>query len=101
MRRFTPLHRASQYDLSAAALGSGIRATVAALDRSVAVSSVRSMESQVADSVAPFRFNVVLLGLFAAIAPVLAAKGLYGIFLPGEPAGGGDRNPNGAGREPR
>jgi len=67
-------------DLDETALASGIRAGVVSLDRSVAVSDIRSMESRVADSTAPKWFNLILLTLFAAIAVVLAAAGLYGIL---------------------
>jgi ABC-type antimicrobial peptide transport system permease subunit len=38
------------------------------------------MESQVTDSVAPKRFNLILLTLFAVMAISLAAAGLYGIL---------------------
>jgi len=61
-------------------LATSIRTMVASMDRSVAVSGFRSMESQLAESVAPKRFNVVLLGLFAAMAVLLAAAGLYGVL---------------------
>ena len=60
------------------ALASSIRAAVGSIDRSVAVSDIRSMESHIADSTAPEWFNLVLLTLFACIAIVLAAAGLYG-----------------------
>src|SRR5205807_1133235 len=46
----------------------------------VAVSDIRSMGSHVTDSVAPKRFNLILLVFFAAAAIVLAAAGLYGIL---------------------
>lgn len=67
-------------DLSERALASSIRATVASLDPSVAVSDIRPMGLHVTDSVAPQRFNLILLALFAAIALVLAATGLYGVL---------------------
>src|SRR5262249_12789901 len=40
----------------------------------------RTMESYVADSATPRRFNLVLLGAFAMIALALAAAGLYGVM---------------------
>lgn len=62
------------------ALASALLPAVRALDRSVAISDIRSMESQVRDSVAPKRFNLILLALFASMSLVLAAAGLYGIL---------------------
>ena len=62
------------------ALASALLPAVRALDRSVAISDIRSMESQVSDSVAPKRFNLILLALFASMSLVLAAAGLYGIL---------------------
>ncbi|SPF56093.1 hypothetical protein SBA4_780006 [Candidatus Sulfopaludibacter sp. SbA4] len=38
------------------------------------------MEAYVDDSVAPHRFNLMLLGIFAAVAIVLAAAGVYGVM---------------------
>lgn len=61
-----------------AAASSGIRASVSSLDRSVAVSDIRSMESHIADSTAPNWFNLLLLTVFAGIALSLASAGLYG-----------------------
>ena len=61
-------------------LGPAIRNMVASMDRSLPVSHIRPMESYLADSATPRRFNLILLGSFAAIALVLAAAGLYGVM---------------------
>lgn len=57
-----------------------VRAALAALDPNLPVSEVRSFESMLADSLAPRRFHLLLLSLFAAVALVLAVGGLYGML---------------------
>jgi ABC-type antimicrobial peptide transport system permease subunit len=61
------------------ALAAPARAAVYAVDRDQPVSRVRPMGEIVAQSVAAQRFNMVLLGMFAGLALVLAAVGIYGI----------------------
>jgi putative ABC transport system permease protein len=62
------------------AAASSIRTAVWSLDRQVPVTSVRTMEQVVSESNAPRRFTMVLVGLFAAAALLLAAVGLYGLM---------------------
>jgi predicted permease len=57
-----------------------VRSVVRELDRDLPVFRVTTMEQLVADSMAQRRFAVSLLGLFALIALVLAAVGLYGVM---------------------
>ena len=51
-----------------------------AIDPSLPVAQVRTMEEVVQESAAPQRFNTVLLGGFAAVALVLAAIGIGGVL---------------------
>jgi putative ABC transport system permease protein len=51
-----------------------------AVDRSQPVFDVKTMEERVADTLAPQRFQLLLIGAFAAIALVLAALGVYGVM---------------------
>jgi predicted permease len=65
---------------NSSAVASAVRATVATLDRALPVSNIQTMESYIADSLAPKKFNFILLGVFAILALGLAAAGLYGMM---------------------
>jgi putative ABC transport system permease protein len=57
-----------------------VRAAITALDARVAVGSVEPMATLVARSLAPRRFAMILVGVFAGLALLLAAIGLYGVM---------------------
>jgi len=63
-----------------AALVGSSRILVSALDRSLPVTRVATMQQQIDVSVAPNRFSTVVLTAFAAVALLLAAIGLYGVL---------------------
>lgn len=63
-----------------AALAEPARAVVREMDRSVAVTEVQPMEDFLSRARAPTRFALTLIGIFAVIAVVLAAIGLYGVL---------------------
>src|SRR5262249_34593437 len=54
-------------------LESAVRAAAAAVDRSVAVTQVRTMEQLLSESMTPDRYRSVLFGALAAVAVLLAA----------------------------
>ena len=57
-----------------------IRNTVSAIDPHQPLTSVKTMEQVISTTTAPRRFNTLLLGVFAAIALVLAALGIYSVI---------------------
>jgi len=63
-----------------AALANTIRREVAALDRNQPLIDVGTMEKVVSDSMADRRFQMTLLAIFAAVALILAATGVYSVM---------------------
>jgi putative ABC transport system permease protein len=61
-------------------LAAGMRSQVLSIDRDQPVSSVRTMSEIVENSIAQQRFYMLLLGLFAVMALVLAAVGIFGVM---------------------
>ena len=57
-----------------------IRREIQAIDPAVPVGNVRTFEDVIADSIAPRRLSVVLLGVFAGVAVLLASVGIYGVM---------------------
>ena len=65
------------------ALASAARETISAIDRSVPVSEVRPIRDVVGATLASERLRTVLLGVFGAIAFIIAAVGMYGVVAYG------------------
>ena len=61
-------------------LVSRIRTEVQAIDRDQPLGNVQALETMVSDSIAPRRFSLTLLGVFAAVALLLGSGGLYGVL---------------------
>ena len=57
-----------------------LRNVVSELDRNQPIGTVSAMEDLIAESVAPRRLNLWLVGAFAFVALVLTAAGLYGVM---------------------
>jgi putative ABC transport system permease protein len=62
------------------ALVGAVRNQVSAVDRNQPISQVKTMERVMADSITPQRFSLLLIGIFAALALVLATAGIYGVI---------------------
>jgi putative ABC transport system permease protein len=61
-------------------LAAAVRKEVAAIDPNQPVANVKTMERWVSESVAQPRFRTLLLGLFSAVALLLAVVGIYGVL---------------------
>jgi predicted permease len=68
--------RAAEVD---AGLASSVREVVRNIDRDLPIYHLRTMEQRVRESLGRRRFSMVLLGLFAGFALLLATIGIYGV----------------------
>lgn len=62
------------------ALVTGIRREMQAFDPEQPLARIKTLEQIAGESIAPRRLSVVLLGVFAAVALVLASVGIYGVM---------------------
>jgi predicted permease len=64
----------------AAKYGADIRAAIKAIDSQLLISQMRPMDALLERAQAGTRFSLLLIGVFAVIAAVLASVGLYGVL---------------------
>ncbi|MEJ7618633.1 MAG: FtsX-like permease family protein [Pyrinomonadaceae bacterium] len=77
---FQPNHLVVRTDVEPRSLAATVRRTVWEIDKDQPVSNIRTMEDVLSESLARQRFSMLLLGIFAAVALVLAAVGIYGVM---------------------
>ncbi|MEJ7810723.1 MAG: ABC transporter permease [Gemmatimonadaceae bacterium] len=62
------------------AVAASARAVIRSLDANLPVRNVRTLDTVLAEAVAPARWSTTLLGVFAAVALVMAALGVFGVL---------------------
>ena len=67
-------------NLSAGAIAKAIRMQVAQIDKNLPVTGVETMDASIGATVVQPRFRAWLVGLFGAMALVLAAAGIFGVI---------------------
>ena len=67
-------------NLSVAAIAKAIRAQAAQIDKNLPITAVETMNTAIAATVVQPRFRASLVGLFGAMALLLAAAGIFGVI---------------------
>ena len=62
------------------AIQNSVRSALAETDRRLLLTEPRTWQSYVDEKIAPTRFALILIGVFAAVAAILAMIGLYGVL---------------------
>ena len=75
-----PINLVVRTSTEPASLTSAVVAQIHSLDPQLAVTNIRTMDQELASSVAAPKFNTFVLGLFALLALFLAAIGIYGVL---------------------
>jgi putative ABC transport system permease protein len=76
---YIPLHLLIRVTPGADALGPALRRAVKEVDPDILLGDVMTLDQILSDELAQARFNTVLLNIFAMLALLLAAIGLYGV----------------------
>jgi putative ABC transport system permease protein len=74
------LHLAVRSSVDPALVFTAIRSSVASIDSQIALDDLKTMDAVIDKSLAPQRFNLALVALFAVLAIFLAAVGVYGVL---------------------
>jgi len=79
LRNFVPLNAAVRVDGAVATQAARLHSVLREVDARQGMAGLRQFERDVADATAPQRMNAMLVGVFAALAILLAAVGLYSV----------------------
>jgi putative ABC transport system permease protein len=86
---FTPYHQQLQFMMTflvrttrdPGSLASAVRSAVFSMDKDQPISELETMDHVLATAIAPRRFRMLLVGLFALLALALATVGVYGVMM--------------------
>jgi putative ABC transport system permease protein len=73
------MYMAVRSDMDMATLTAEVKKQIWAIDKLIPVTKVQTMREVMAASIAGQQFNMTLMGIFAGVALVLAAVGIYGV----------------------
>jgi putative ABC transport system permease protein len=73
------MYLAVRSDMDMATLTAEVKKQIWAIDKLIPVTKVQTMREVMAASIAEQQFNMTLMGIFAGVALVLAAVGIYGV----------------------
>jgi predicted permease len=77
---FPPEDLVVKTDVDPASMAAAVRKAVWEIDKDQPISNIKTMEEILAGSIARQRFSMLLLGVFAGLALLLAAVGIYGVM---------------------
>lgn len=77
---FEPQDLVVKTDVDPKSLAGAVRKAVWEIDKDQPVSNIRTMEEILGSSIARERFSMLLLAIFASVALLLAAVGIYGVM---------------------
>ena len=77
---FAPRHLVVSTEGEPLALAAAVRRTVWEIDKDQPVSNISTMEDVLSESITQQRFSMLLLAIFASVAVILAAVGIYGVM---------------------
>ena len=80
VRRYVSTYVAIRTTGAPLSLTAALKREVAALDPALPLASIRPMDQVVARSIAPQRFNMLLIAAFAGVGLALTAIGIYGVM---------------------
>jgi len=80
LRSFTGMTLAIRTAIDPSSLVGAVREAVGSLDRDQPVYRIRTMDELMAAALAPARFTLLLLSIFAGVAATLAVVGIYGVM---------------------
>ena len=75
-----PMYLVIRGTSDSANLAAAVRTEIASLDKNQPVSNIKTITQRLSESLAQRRFNMLLLGIFAGVALVLASVGIYGVM---------------------